>query len=985
MRKNGPPWPRSECIPRKHWLPVLDSAPNRRCISLRGVEVHNLKQVDLDLPYRQLIVFCGVSGSGKTSLALDTLYAEGQRRYIESFSAYTRQFLEPMSRPEAERIDGIPPSIAVTPKNRGASPRSTVATATETYDYLRLLYARTGVVMCPDCDREVRRDTPETAARELLSLPAELRYLLVFPLPPNLAAEQGIYPRLRKSGFSRVLAAGRLWKLEPGEPAAFDPAQLANPGKSTTAAVDVVVDRLTAGKADEGRLRDSLETAFSAGESFAAALIEDGPQLPSAFVSLPPVEVDGRKFRRLEWSAALRCSSCRRAFIEPQPQLFSFNHAQGACPHCEGFGNTLELDPELIVPDAEKTLRDGAIAPWNAPSYRHELEELLALAGDYDIPVDLPYRELDERSRRLVQTGVPERKFGGLDGFFHWLERRKYKVQQRAYLNRFKSERVCPACHGCRLRPEALAVRLGGKNIAETCALRVDRAMEFFRDLPWSDYQRNLARTMLEQVNTRLGYLCDVGLGYLTLDRPQRTLSGGEAGRVALTSAMGSSLVNMLYVLDEPSAGLHAADSQRLLHTVEKLRNRGNTVAVVEHDEAFLRAADMLVELGPAAGDRGGEIVYQGPPSQIDQAAGSTTGDFLSGRRGLSLPAQRREPTHGWIQLRGARGHNLQNISVRFPLGVLCVVTGVSGSGKSTLVQQTLYPALAARMNIDAEKPLAYDDVTGEGQLNNLVAVDQTPITRSARSNPVTYVKAFDEIRSVFAATADARVHNYTAAHFSFNVDKGRCMACSGLGFQEIDLQFLPDVTMRCPECRGQRYRPEILAIRYRQKSIADVLEMTVREAFGFFRGQRKVQARLKQLMDVGLDYVRLGQSASTLSGGEASRLKLAAYLASGTTGRCLFVLDEPTTGLHFADITQLLDCFEALLTAGHSLIVVEHNLQLIRAADYVIDLGPGAGEEGGRIVAEGAPDEIAGCESSLTGHFLRRGDWSCSPSAGGL
>ncbi len=946
----------------------MPSATTPRAITLRGVEVHNLKQIDLDLPYHQLIVFCGVSGSGKTSLALDTLYAEGQRRYIESFSAYTRQFLETMERPTAERIDGIPPSIAVAPKNQGASQRSTVATATETYDYLRLLFAKIGTVICPDCGREVRRDTPERAALDLLALPEGTRYLLAFPLPASLATEAGIYPRLRKSGFSRVVAAGRTWELA-GDDASrrFDRDALPQ-----DTAVDVVVDRLAAGRVDAGRLRDSLETAFAAGESACSAWIEDAPNLPDHLKSLPPTQLDSRPFRRQSWSSILRCGGCQRTFPQPDPQLFSFNHARGACPTCEGFGNTLELDRSLIVPDVEKTIRQGAIAPWNAPSYKHELKELLTLAADYNIAVDVPYRELDEHSLQLIQEGVPDRKFGGLAGFFRWLERRKYKVQQRAYLNRFKRDRVCPDCLGQRLRPEALAVRIAGRNIAEVCSLRVDAAGDFFKNLPLSEAARQIARTMLEQAQTRLAYLCDVGLGYLTLDRAQRTLSGGEAGRVALTGAIGSSLVNMLYVLDEPSAGLHAADSQRLLRTVQKLRDRGNTVAVVEHDEAFLRAADMLVELGPGAGDRGGELVFQGPPADLERVKGSVTGDYLFGRRGIASPGPRRETSHGWIHLQGARGHNLQNISVRFPLGVLCVVTGVSGSGKSTLVQQTLFPALAQRMKVAADKPLEVDEVTGDGQLNDLVAVDQAPIARSVRSIPVTYVKAFDEIRTVFAGTAEAKAHNYTVAHFSFNVDRGRCPACSGLGFQEIDLQFLPDVTMRCPQCRGRRYRAEVLAIKYRQKSIAEVLDMTVREAFGFFRGQRKVQMRLKQLMDVGLDYVRLGQSASTLSGGEASRLKLAAHLAQGSSGRCLFVIDEPTTGLHFADVTQLLDCFEALLTAGHSLIVVEHNLQLIREADYVIDLGPGAGEDGGQVIAQGTPEDIAACNESITGQFLR-------------
>jgi excinuclease ABC subunit A len=586
---------------------------------------------------------------------------------------------------------------------------------------------------------------------------------------------------------------------------------------------------------------------------------------------------------------------------------------------------------------------------------------------------------LTEAQRAVVAEGVPERKFGGLAGFFAWLERRKYKMHIRVFLSRWRSYRPCPACRGMRLRPEALDARIGGRNIAEISAMKVAESAEFFRRLDLPDTERRIGRTMLEQVLARLGFLEAVGLGYLTLDRTIRTLSGGEVRRVALTSALGSSLVNMLYVLDEPSIGLHPRDIDRLVIAIRKLRDRGNTVVVVEHEESMIRAADRVIEIGPGAGERGGRVVFQGSPAEMEQSADSLTGDYLAGRRGLGTAGRRREPNHGWIRLAGARGNNLQRVTVEFPLGVLCLVTGVSGSGKSTLVEETLYPALSRRLRKEAPKPLAFDDVFGDGQIDDVIMVDQSPIGRSPRSNPVTYLKVFDEIRNVFADTVEARTRNYDAGYFSFNVDGGRCSTCRGEGYLEIDMQFLADVYMRCSQCNGTRYRDEILDITYRGRNIAEVLDMTVREAFTFFRGQPKVQARLKRLIDVGLDYVRLGQPANTLSGGEAQRLKLAGYMSAGhhaqrgQRGRSLFILDEPTTGLHFSDVVQLLDCFDALLAVGHSLVVVEHNLQLMKAADYIIDLGPGAADEGGRVVAKGTPEMVARTRGSVTAGFLAR------------
>ena len=952
-------------------------------ITLRGVEVHNLKRVDLELPHRRLIVFCGVSGSGKSSLAFDTLYAEGQRRFIESFSAYTRQFLERLEKPAAERIDGIPPAVAVANKNPSRSSRSTVGTATETNDYLRLLFAKIGRIFCLKCGREVRRHSPQSVAVELTGLPSGTRYLVAFPIQWNNGEDwQSLAASLREEGFVRLVHAGRILNL-----ADEAPRELAEIDRESP--LYVVVDRLAVGSASEERVRDSLETAFARGDGKCSVFMEPtvtgepaesaDPDRGAAFSGMSPEVMglgrdyllDGRIWRRIGFSAALMCGDCQLEYPAPEPRLYSFNSPLGACPECEGFGNVIDIDFDLIVPDSSKTLREGAIAPWNSPAYAHEQKELLALAGDYGLPVDSPFADLTADQRRLIVEGVPERKFGGLKGFFAWLERRKYKMHIRVFLSRWRSYRPCPACGGTRLRPEALAAQIGGKNIAELSSMKIRDAVEFFRALELSDWDRVVGRMMLEQVRARLGFLEEVGLGYLTLHRTLRTLSGGEAQRVSLTSALGSSLVNMLYVLDEPSVGLHPQDTDRLLSAIKGLRNRGNSVIVVEHEEAMIRAADQVVEIGPGAGERGGKVVFQGTPAEMAACPTSLTGDYLSGRRSIRMPTKRRQPNHGWIRLAGARGNNLRNVTVEFPLGVLCVVTGVSGSGKSTLVEDTLYPSLCRRLRKEAPKPYEYDDVFGDGQINDVIMVDQRPIGRSPRSNPVTYLKVFDEIRAVFAETVEARTHNYTASHFSFNVEGGRCSACEGDGYIEIDMQFLADVYMKCAQCHGRRYRREILDVTYRGRNIADVLDMTVREAFAFFRGQPKVQARLKKLIDVGLDYVRLGQPANTLSGGESQRLKLASYMSAAKRGRSLFILDEPTTGLHFSDIVQLLDCFEALLAVGHSLIIVEHNMHVIKAADYLIDLGPGAADEGGRVVAQGTPEMVSRCAASVTGRFL--------------
>jgi excinuclease ABC subunit A len=940
------------------------------CITLRGVAVHNLKHLDLDLPREKLIVFCGVSGSGKTSLALDTLYAEGQRRYIESFSAYTRQFLEQLEKPEAERIEGIPPAVAVTHKNTTRSSRSTVGTATETTDYLRLLFAKIGRVVCRGCEREIRPDTPETAAERLLRLTDGQRYVIAFPRSVEADRRQAaeLIRDLSADGFTRVIAGGRTFSISDAAsaPASEDQSELWH----------VVVDRLTAGQAGPGRVRDSLELAFEKGSGRCVVFVQepeapDGSSSEQAAAGRLKVRIDGRTWSEIGFSTTYRCEDCGRDYAQPQARLFSFNSPLGACPACEGFGNIIDIDLDLIVPDPRKSIREGAIATWTTPAYASQQQQLLEVADRIGVPVDVPFAELTPEQRTTVIEGSPRHHFDGLRGFFAWLERRKYKMHLRVFLSRWRSYRTCSACRGARLCPEALSVKVGDLNLAEFSALKIDDAIRWIRSLRLTEWERSVGGGVVEQIETRLRFLQQVGLDYLTIDRTLRTLSGGEAQRVALTSTLGSSLVNMLYVLDEPSVGLHARDVDRLVGAIEGLRDRGNTVVLVEHEESVLRRADHIVEIGPGAGERGGEVVFQGTLAEMESDGRSLTGDYLCGRRGLAAPGKRRRPDHGWIRLNGARGNNLKNLTVEFPLGILCVVTGVSGSGKSTLVEDTLYPALCRRKRKEAPKPGPSDDVFGDGQIDDVILVDQSPIGRSPRSNPVTYIKAFDAIRAVFADTVHARTHNYPASHFSFNVDGGRCSACRGEGFIEIDMQFLADVYMKCPQCKGKRYRREILDVTHRGRSIADVLDMTVREAFLFFRGQSKVQVKLKRLIDVGLDYLRLGQPANTLSAGEAQRLKLAGHMSATKRGRTLFILDEPTTGLHFSDVVQLLDCFEALLSVGHSLIVVEHNLQIMQAADYIIDLGPGAADEGGRIVAQGTPEEIAACEASVTGRFL--------------
>lgn len=946
-----------------------------KSISLRGVQVNNLQNLDLEIPHNQWLGICGRSGAGKSSLAFDTLYAEGQRRYIESFSATARQFLAQVERPASESIAGVPPAIAVRNQRQRYHNRSTVGTATETIEYLRLLYARLATITCQACQLPVRRESPTSIAAELATLAEGTRYQITFRLGASLPLEElelarlepsqvaaAVLKHLRQLGFARLISPGLALDTTNW------PAELS---LSELPRLEVVVDRLAAGKAEPQRLLDSLETALRFGKDEAAVWLAalppmaDSPPRPGMCSGGPGWEV--RRFSR-----RLQCTGCRTLFPDPDPRLFSFNDSSGACPNCEGFGLESFVDEAKLVPNPELSLREGAIVAWNAPSYRHELDELLALAGDFKLPVDKPYRQLTAKQRQLVWEGVPEREFGGINGFLRWLERRKYKLHLRVFLARWKSYRQCPACRGQRLNPRALSYRVAGLDIAAFSELDCRAAIALCEGLDLSGTEAALGRPILAQLLARLRYLYDVGLGYLSLARPMNTLSRGELQRTTLTSSLSSTLVNMLYVIDEPSLGLHPADLPPVVTALRRLHARGNTLVMVEHLPDLLLETERLVELGPESGPRGGRIIFDGRPDELAAVETSPTGQYLRGDRGQTSSAPQ-PPAKRFLKLTGARGIHLKNLEVAFPLGVLCAVTGVSGAGKSTLIERTLFPALLRELGETVEDCLPYDQLSGWEGLEQVSWVDQSPLARSSRSNPVTYIKAFDEIRQVFAETPDAVSRNLTAGHFSFNVDGGRCPKCEGSGELTIDMQFLADVTMTCDECQGARYRPEVLLAKYRGKNINEVLHLSVNEAFGFFRGQRKLQTALKALMDVGLDYLQLGQSAATLSAGESQRLKLAAQLVARGRKRSLFLLDHPCAGLHPVDVVRLLDCLRSLLAVGHSLIVMEHRLQLLAASDWLIELGPGAADAGGTLLAAGPPQALAESGQTATGEALRR------------
>ena len=935
-------------------------------ISLRGCRVHNLKKIDVDIPRNQLVAICGLSGSGKSSLALDTLYAEGQRCYIESFSSYTRQFLERLDKPDCDEIKGIPPAIAVTRATGSKSNRSTVATATEIAEHLRLAFAKAASLHCFDCGKTVVCDDPESVATEMATNRKIKRAMVGFEVwLPNRSEANEILLGLQQEGYLRLIIGGQSFRLSDD-----DRLSLAKQIKRTGCYCLIIVDRLT-GSDDLTRWTESLETAMSEGNGRASVLIEATEENePTAARS---IAIDDQNWIKRTISRDLRCDECDIDYDPPVPRLFNFNNPLGACPTCEGFGEIVDIDMNLVVPDPSISLEEGAIAPWNTPSYQHELDELLELAEDYDLPTDIPFNKLKKKHLRIIQQGVPERDFGGLNGFFAWLDRKKYKMHIRIFAARYRSYRTCPECQGTRFKKQTLAHRLGDFNISQWLSMRADEAKEKIENLKLSRRDREISAEPLKQISQRIGYLETVGLGYLQLDRTLRTLSGGETQRVALTSTLGSSLVNMLYVLDEPTAGLHPHDVTQLSKAILRLRDRGNSVVVVEHEETMIRLADHILEIGPGAGEAGGSIVYQGPPEEMIQDPKSMTGQFLAGESGWNIRKKTPRTPKGFISLKNASGHNLNNITVDFPLGVLCLVTGISGSGKSSLIQDTLYGAIQQKKKKKNVNPLPYEGISGLSQIKDCLLVDQSPISRSARSAPVTFIKAFDPIRKIFAETIDAKIRGLGPGHFSFNSAKGQCEACEGSGVMQIDMQFMADITMECPACRGSRYREEILQVRYRDRSIADVLNMSVSEATSFFRGFDKVQERLKKMTDVGLSYIKLGQPATTLSSGEAQRLKLAAFLSTASKNETLFILDEPTTGLHYADIIRLIDCFDALIGDGHSLLVVEHNALLMRAADYIIDVGPGAADQGGNIVAEGRPNEIMQNSNSSTGRILKQ------------
>ena len=918
-------------------------------IRIVNARQHNLRGVTVDLPHRSLIVITGPSGSGKSSLAFDTLYAEGQRRYIESLSTYAKQFLDRMPKPAVDRLEGLAPAVAIEQRNPAVSSRSTVGTATEVYDYLRLLWARLGTTWCRVCGAAVRRDTPQSAADQILAdVTPGTRVQIAFPLPPSArVTHAAVVENLRALGFMRLVADGTPHHLDE-----------LPPKLDLTGAAEllVVVDRLTSGPEAATRLAEALAASFAEGEGVAVTLHEAG---------------------RLRFTEFPACSRCDTAAAAVTPALFSFNNPRGACSACNGFGATLEYDESLILPDPARSLAQGAIDPWTKPRYEGRRRILLERARQLDIDPAAPWQKLKAAQKRELLYGRKGR-YLGIFPFLKGLEEKRYKQYIRVFLRQYQLARTCTACQGTRLNSDALAVRIGDDTIAAVAARSVDEIHEWTQRLPLSPGARQVGQLILDQLDARLGFLRDVGVGYLTLERQTRTLSGGEAQRIALANALGSRLVDSLYVLDEPSIGLHARDTDRLLALLRRLRNNGNTVIVVEHDLAAIRQADFMLELGPGSGERGGRVVHAGP---VAEAGASLTGQYLTGAKRIAVPSVRRPAGPRWLRVRGAELHNLAAVDVDIPLGTLTLVTGVSGSGKSTLVYDVLYRNLEARLHggHSAKSHLGEEvgrvrALTGWELLEDVLLVDQSPIGRSPRSNPVTYVKAFDEIRELFAQQPLARQRKYTAATFSFNLPGGRCETCEGAGHVQVEMVFLADVFVPCEACGGSRFKPAVLDVTIHGHSIRDVLQWTVDEAITRFRHQPRLGAALWQLQQVGLGYLRLGQPATTLSGGEAQRLKIARELLSAgkRDGTKLYLLDEPTTGLHLDDVRVLMQVLDRLVDAGHTVVVIEHHLDVIKRADWVIDLGPDAGAAGGRVVAQGTPEDVAAVAASHTGRYLR-------------
>ena len=970
--------------------PPTQTPKPRNPLIVRGARTHNLKNVDVTLPAGKLAIITGVSGSGKSSLAFDTIYAEGQRRYVESLSAYARQFLERMEKPDVDRIEGICPAIAIRQKNSVRNPRSTVGTTTEIHDYMRLLFARVGRTFCRQCGQEVIRETAEIVAKRLGELPEGARLLIGFEIPvvsipastPSSREENGdedsdeLEPAkngvdgigetingLRRRGFGRLLVDGKAVTFED-----LDLAALAN-----RATLEVVVDRVRVEGDLRSRLTDSIETSYREGGGAAFAIVlgrDSGSGIRDSKNTEPTGDRGPTGDERIVFSERFECRACGIAYETPQPRLFSFNNPFGACPTCHGFGNVIELDMGLVVPDPSLSINQGAIEPWSKPHYRAQLAELKRAARKSGLPLDVPWKDLSDDERKFVVEGDGD--FEGVRGFFRWLERKKYKVHVRVFLSRYRGYLACPDCGGARLRREARNVRVGGRTVDEVSALTVDAARQFFTDLQLSEKDSAVADKVLKEIQRRLSFLSDVGLDYLTLDRLSSTLSGGESQRINLATSLGSALVGTLYVLDEPSIGLHSRDNQRLIEILRQLRDQGNTVLVVEHDEDMIRVADHIVDLGLGAGEQGGRVVYSGTLPGLLQETRSLTAKYLRNELAIPVPSPRRKGIGQKIRLRGASEHNLKDVDIEIPLNTLTCVTGVSGSGKSTLVHDVLYAAIKRAKGDWDRRVGTFSELEGLEYITDVALVDQTPIGRTPRSNPVTYLKAFDPIRELFSLTKDAKARGLTASHFSFNVPGGRCEACQGEGEVRVEMQFLADVFVPCDQCDGKRFKPQVLEVKYRGRSVHQVLEMTVREALTFFSASPKVLRRLHVLDEIGLGYLRLGQPATTLSGGEAQRIKIAAHLSSFGGERVLYILDEPTTGLHFDDIAKLLAAFRKLVEAGHTLLVIEHNLDVIKTADYVIDLGPEGGAAGGEVVATGTPEQIVQVEASHTGRALR-------------
>jgi len=950
-------------------------------IIIKGAKEHNLKNIDLEIPRNKLVVITGLSGSGKSSLAFDTLYAEGQRRYVESLSAYARQFLEQLKKPNVDSIEGLSPAIAIEQRKAGANPRSTVGTITEIYDYLRLLFARIGVPYCPKCGREISPQTAQEITDRILELPEETGIQVLTPLVRGRKGEyKKLFEDIQREGYVRARVNGKVYDL----------AEVPSLDRYKKHDIEVIVDRLIVKKGIKSRLADSVETALRLGKGIVVIKIKNQKS-----------KIKNRKSELL-FSEHFACIKCGISFGELSPRMFSFNSPYGACPGCDGLGIRMEVDSDLVVPDRNLSIYDGAIIPWSEPittrrhkwkyaAQRYYSQQLETVATHYGFSLHTPWKNLKKEYRdnllygsgddylnfRLEMHGTTREFYRPFEGIISQLERR-YRQTESEYVreeirNKYMRTRSCPDCKGARLKPESLAVTVGGKSIAEVCTLSIKKALEFFSNLKLSRKEVLIGKEVIKEIRERLNFLANVGLDYLTIDRMAGTLSGGEAERTRLATQIGSGLVGVLYILDEPSIGLHQRDNRRLLNTLKALRNLGNTVLVVEHDEATIRLADHIIDLGPGAGRQGGEVVVTGSIEKVVRCKRSLTGRYLKGELKIEVPKKRRKVTGKYLTIIGAREHNLKNIRVKIPLGVFTCITGVSGSGKSTLVDETLYRALANKFYRSKERAGEHDRIEGLENIDKVIIITQDPIGRTPRSNPATYTGIFTPIRELFSQIPESKMRGYRPGRFSFNVKGGRCEACQGDGIIKIEMHFLPDVYVPCEVCKGKRFNRETLEIKYKGKSIADVLDMIVEEALEFFKNIPRIKHKLQTLYDVGLGYMKLGQSATTLSGGEAQRVKLATELSKRSTGKTFYILDEPTTGLHFADIQRLLDVLNRLVDMGNTVLVIEHHPDVIKTADYIIDLGPEGGEEGGFTVASGVPEEVARKKESYTGQLLKR------------